>query len=154
MNVSLSDMGGPMMAQPNGMISGGGTGLSAEKATVPHGTVSFLVTNTGSINHEMVVLPLGHSQTVGACPIGGDAKVDEAASLGELSNTDGAGAGHGVTPGASNWITATLAPGQHELVCNLPGHYTAGMYTQLTLTWRPTDAPAPGYRRNPQSLDA
>ena len=133
-NVSLSDMGGPMMGQPNGMMSGGGMGLSADQATVPHGTVSFLVTNTGSVNHEMVVLPLANSQTVGTRPIGGDAKVDEAASLGEASKTDGAGAGHGVAPGASSWMTIALAPGRYELVCNLPGHYTAGMYTQLTLT--------------------
>jgi len=37
-------------------------------------------------------------------------------------------------PGASGWVTVTLAPGQYELVCNLAGHYTAGMYAQLTVT--------------------
>jgi uncharacterized cupredoxin-like copper-binding protein len=31
-------------------------------------------------------------------------------------------------------VTVTLAPGHYELVCNLPGHYTAGMYTQLDVT--------------------
>jgi len=46
----------------------------------------------------------------------------------------GAGAGEGIVPGASGWVTVTLAPGQYELVCNLAGHYTAGMYTQLTVT--------------------
>lgn len=96
--------------------------------------MSFLVTNTGSINHEMVILPLASSQTVGARPIGGDAKIDEAASLGEASKPDGPGAGHGVVPGASSWMTITLAPGRYELVCNLAGHYAAGMYTQLTVT--------------------
>jgi uncharacterized cupredoxin-like copper-binding protein len=140
-NVSLADMGGSMMGQRggmmgqrSGMMSGGSMRLSADHATVPHGTVSFLATNDGSINHEMVILPLPASQSVGARPTGADAKVDEAGSVGEASNTNGKGAGQGVVPGASSWITVDLTPGQYELVCNLPNHYTAGMYTQLTVT--------------------
>ena len=140
-NVSLADIGGSMMGQRggmmgqrSGMMSGGSMRLSADHATVPHGTVSFLATNGGSINHEMVILPLPASQAVGARPTGADAKANEAGSLGEASNTNGKGAGQGVAPGASSWITVTLAPGQYELVCNLPNHYTAGMYTQLTVT--------------------
>jgi uncharacterized cupredoxin-like copper-binding protein len=133
-NVSLTDMGGSMMGQGGGMRSGGAMRLSSDRATVPHGTVSFLVTNGGSIDHEMVILPLGDSQAVGTRPVGGDAKVDEAGSLGEASNSNGKGAGQGVVPGASSWMTTTLAPGQYELVCDLPGHYAAGMYTQLTVT--------------------
>ena len=102
-------------------------GLSADQATVPHGTVSFLVTNAGSINHEMVVLPLASSQTVGARPIGGDDKIDEAASPGEASKTDGAGAGHGAAPGASSWMTIALAPGRYGM-----GSMGAGDYGMMT----------------------
>lgn len=40
---------------------------------------SPLVTNGGSINHEMVVLPDDH--VVGTRPMGGDAMIDEAGSL-------------------------------------------------------------------------
>ena len=108
--------------------------LSADRASVPNGTVSFLVTNVGSINHEMVVLPLPDPQAVGTRQVGGDAKIDEAGSLGEASKTDDKGAGQGVAPGTSSWMTITLAPGPYELVCNLPGHYADGMYTQLTVT--------------------
>jgi uncharacterized cupredoxin-like copper-binding protein len=140
-NVSLADMGGSMMGQRGGMMgqgrgmmSGGSVRLSADHATVPHGTVSFLATNGGSIKHEMVILPLPASQAVGARPTGADAKIDEAGSLGEASNTNGKGVGQGVVPGASSWMTVNLAPGQYELVCNLPNHYAAGMYTQLTVT--------------------
>jgi len=127
-NVSLTNMGGTMMG------GGGPMGLSADHATVPHGTVSFLVTNYGSIDHEMVVLPLAASQTAGARTVGGDAKIDEAGSLGEASKTNGANAGDGIAPGASGWVTVTLAPGHYELVCNLANHYNAGMYTQLDVT--------------------
>ena len=133
-NVSLTDMGGSMMGQGGGMMYGGSMRLSADQATVAHGTVSFLVTNGGGIKHEMVILPLPASQRVGTRPIGANAKVDEAGSLGEASNNNGKDAGEGIEPGASSWTTINLAPGQYELVCNLPGHYSAGMYTQLTVT--------------------
>jgi len=140
-NVSLTDMGGPMMGQSNAMMgqgqammNAGAMRLSADQATVPHGTVSLLVTNAGSMNHEMVVLPLADTQVVGTRPIGADAKIDEAGSLGEASKTGGEGAGQGVVPGAASWLTITLAPGRYELVCNLPDHYSAGMHTQLTVT--------------------
>lgn len=133
--VSLTDMGGSMMGgQGNGMMGRGAMGLSADHATVPHGTVSFLVTNDGGIDHEMMILPLDGSRTAGARPVGGDDKIDEAGSLGEASKTNGANADHRIAPGASGWVTVTLAPGHYELVCNLPGHYTAGMYTQLNVT--------------------
>ena len=38
-------------------------------------------------------------------------------------------------PGAPNFVTITLAPGRYELVCDLSGHYAAGMCTQLAVTW-------------------
>jgi len=130
----MTARGNGMMGQGSGMMNGGGMRLSADHATTPHGPVSFLVTNSGSINHEMVVLPMLSSRGVGARPIGSDARVDEAGSLGEASKTGGAGAGEGIVPGASGWVTVTLAPGQYELVCNLAGHYSAGMYTRITVT--------------------
>ncbi|MHB1171993.1 MAG: sulfocyanin-like copper-binding protein [Lacisediminihabitans sp.] len=133
-NVALTNMGGPMMGQGNGMMSGGAMRLSTDRATVAHGTVSFLATNGGSISHELVILPLPDSQIAGTRPIAGDGRIDEAASLGEASNTCGEGAGQGIVPGASSWVTVPLAPGRYEVVCNLPGHYAAGMYSQLTVS--------------------
>ncbi len=131
-NVSLVNLGGPMMGQRTMM--GGSMRLSSDRASVPAGTVSFAVTNFGSVDHELVILPLADNQQVGARPIGSDGKVDEAGSLGEASNTGGQGAGQGIRPGSSGWVTLTLAPGHYELVCNLPGHYGAGMYTELTVS--------------------
>lgn len=134
-NLSLHNMGGPMMGgQGNTMMGRGSMGLIADHATVPHGTVSFFVTNDGSINHEVVVLPLADSQAAGIRPIAGDAKVDETESLGEASKTNGEGAGEGIVPAASGWMTVTLAPGHYELVCNLAGHYRSGMFTELTVS--------------------
>jgi uncharacterized cupredoxin-like copper-binding protein len=132
--VSLTDTGAMMDGQHSRMTSGARMFLSADHATVSHGTVSFLAINGGSVSHELVVLPLPEGQSVGARPIGGDAKVSEAGSLGEASAPCGEGTGLGIVPGASSWVTVTLAPGRYELVCNLPGHYAAGGYTELTVT--------------------
>jgi uncharacterized cupredoxin-like copper-binding protein len=133
-NVALTNMGGPMMGQGNGMIFGGAMRLSTDRATVAPGTTSFLVTNVGSVSHEMLILPLPDSQIGGTRPIGGDGRIDEVGSLGEASKTCGEGAGQGIVPGATSWVTVDLAPGRYELVCNLPGHYAAGMYSQLTVS--------------------
>jgi len=133
-NVTTTDRGGPMMGGDHGPWSGASMRLRADRATVEHGTVSFLVTNRGNITHEMVVLSLPDSHIVGTRAIAGDQQIDEAGNLGEASNTCGDGGGEGILPGTSGWMTVTLKPGQYELVCNLPGHYAAGMYTQLTVT--------------------
>ncbi len=132
-HISLTDSGGPM-GEGNGPMHPGAMGLSVDQATVTRGTVSFLVANAGAVKHEMVILPMTDSQRVGTRPFGGDAKVDEAGSLGEASNSGGEGAGEGISPGASSRLTVTLAPGRYELVCNLMGHYVSGMYRQLTVT--------------------
>jgi uncharacterized cupredoxin-like copper-binding protein len=134
-NVSVTNMGGPMMGGPGmgGGVRGGMMRLTADVTSVPHGTVSFVATNLGSINHELVILPLPHNQIVGTRPLRDDSTVDETASLGEASNACASDTGEGIAPGASSWTTVTLALGRYELVCNLPGHYAAGMYTQLAV---------------------
>jgi uncharacterized cupredoxin-like copper-binding protein len=132
-NVSLTDSGGPM-GEGNGPMHPGAMGLSADQSSVAHGTVSFVVTNAGAVKHEMVILPMDSTQVAGTRPFGSDAKVDEAGSLGEASNSGGSGPGEGIEPGASSRVTVTLAPGRYELVCNLMGHYVSGMYRQLTVT--------------------
>lgn len=162
MDVSLTDMGGMMgggMMGPGGMMGGGMMGhdqeghwpnmgamgamgmmrLVANPSTVPAGQVSLRVTSTGTLSHEVVVLPLPAGQSVGQRPVGADGKVDETGILGEASRTCGADAGDesadpGISPGAAGWTTLILKPGRYELLCNIAGHYGAGMYTQLTVT--------------------
>jgi uncharacterized cupredoxin-like copper-binding protein len=53
--------------------------------------------------------------------------------VGEVSRNCGAGAGNGIAPGAAGWGTVNLPAGAYELVCNLPHHYIAEMYTTLTV---------------------
>ena len=67
-------------------------------------------------------------------PVGAHNTMSETGSLGGASRACGAGAGDGITAGSAGWFTLHLAPGRYELVCNLPGHYAAGMYAPLTVS--------------------
>lgn len=131
--------GGPMMGQGpwpnNGMGMGMGMmQIGVNPRTVPAGTVSLRAFNRGAMLHEVVVLPLTKNQTPGQRPVGADWKADEAGSLGEAAQTCGSGDGDGVAPGAWSWTTLNLPPGRYELMCNIPGHYSSGMYTELDVT--------------------
>lgn len=157
-DVALSDMGGAMTGRGygggyggmggrgyGGMMGGYGSGsgypmmggtmsVQDSPTTVPAGTVSLKVANDGRLTHELVVLPLASGAQVGQRAVGPDGKVAEDGSLGEASNTCAAGAGDGIAAGSAGWVTLTLTPGRYELVCNLPGHYAAGMSTELDVT--------------------
>jgi uncharacterized cupredoxin-like copper-binding protein len=129
----VGDMGGPMMRRQGGM-SDAGMFLRLDQATVPHGTVSFVVTNLGNRYHELVVLPLDGDQRAGSRPVGPDRRVDESGSLGEVADSAGGSGDKGIAPGATGWVTLDLPAGRYELVCNLPGHYAAGMYAEITVS--------------------
>jgi uncharacterized cupredoxin-like copper-binding protein len=110
---------------------GGTMRVVTNRQRVPAGKVSFRVGNAGTLVHELVILPLNSGAAVGQRPVGADNRVDEAGSLGEASSTCGEAAGDGTAPGTFSWVTVDLLPGDYELVCNLAGHYAAGMYTRL-----------------------
>ncbi len=100
--------------------------LRVAPATVPAGQVSLVVSNMGWRTHELVVLPLAAGASAGQRVPGADGRIDETASLGEMSNSCAAGAGDGIAAGAVGWDTVTLPPGNYELVCNLENHYANG----------------------------
>lgn len=127
--VTLSDRGG-MMGGPR---MRGGMRVSASTSSVRSGRVSFAVTNAGSIPHELVILPLPDGQSPGTRTEGADGRVDESGSVGEASANCTEGTGEGILPLSSSWVTLELKPGRYELICNLPGHYSAGMYAVLTV---------------------
>ena len=146
-DITLADMGGMMGPGWNSRYGPGqnnnrwpGMGMMGMQrilvtpAAVPAGQVSFRAVNTGWLNHELVVLPLAQGQYPGQRVIGADGKVDEAGSVGEASRSCGADNGDGIAPEMKGWTTITLPPGRYELICNIAGHYGAGMYTELDVT--------------------
>jgi uncharacterized cupredoxin-like copper-binding protein len=130
-DATLINMGGPMMRGSGGSMGGGMMRVSLDKNTVTAGQLSFVAINGGSVSHELVILPLPDGQIVGTRTIGPDSKIEENGSLGEASATCAAGGGDGIAPRSLGWVTVMLPAGRYEIVCNLPGHYAAGMYAQL-----------------------
>ncbi len=123
--VELSDDGTMM-----GGVAPMGVSLSATPASVKSGTITFEATNVGYLPHELVVMPAPTTR-VGARRVNADGKIDETRSLGEVSTSCGAGAGSGIEPGATSWVTMRLRPGLYELVCDVPWHYAQGMVSAL-----------------------
>lgn len=136
LTVSLwGDMTGPMPTDRGiGMKVGQSTnepkahmGVTIYQHTVKSGAVTFAVTNHSEKTiHEMLVVPIKDTKT--ALPyLTGESRLDEDKihSLGEVSELD---------PGKSGSLTLKLMPGKYLLACNAPGHYAAGMWTELTVT--------------------
>ena len=102
-------------------------GIKLSSATAKPGIVSFQVTNDSKETiHEMVLARLTHPGQ----PLPFDKKDDvvfenKIAYLGEVEETD---------PGKTGTLTKALTPGQYILMCNVAGHYEAGMWTVLTVT--------------------
>lgn len=125
--VSLTDGGGTPGQSPMML------GLTPSPASVSAGRVTFVATNYGGLNHELLVLAMP-ADGLGTRPVGADGKVDESSSLGEASKSCAAGAGDGIAPGARSWVTLELRPGTYELLCDVPWHYANGMYASFTVT--------------------
>jgi uncharacterized cupredoxin-like copper-binding protein len=148
-NITLADMPGTMMGprmmgadDQFGPAAGPGQpwprmrmmSILIDPATVPAGPVSFRVINSGVWIHELDVMPLEARKIPGQRTVGADGRIDESSSLGEVTTCAEYSAGsdiHHITPGGVGWTTITLQPGRYELICNISGHYVAGMYTQL-----------------------
>lgn len=122
---------GPVRQQYRPTFGRGMMSILTSRTAVPAGEVSLTVINTGRLTHELVVLPLAPGARPGSRPAGADGAVDETGSVGEASATCAAGPGHGIAAGSAGWVSLRLPAGRYELICNLPGHYAAGMYTEL-----------------------
>jgi uncharacterized cupredoxin-like copper-binding protein len=133
-NVSLWDNNSnPDMSKSMGMMMGSKMdmkmapmAIKLDKTIVTAGKVTFVVKNDSKETiHEMLVSPRKDKDAV--LPfVEADNKVDEEKSgdLGEVSELD---------PGKSGALTLELKPGLYVLYCNVPGHYSAGMWTTLTV---------------------
>ena len=78
------------------------------------GPVAFTVKNTGTIDHEFVVLKTNTAPS--KLPVKGG-KAVETGRVGKVGP---------VKPGASKTLTLTLKAGKYVLICNVLGHYKAG----------------------------
>jgi uncharacterized cupredoxin-like copper-binding protein len=113
------------MMGPNMMM--GMMAIRVDQQTVKAGPVKFEVTNWSRfLPHEMLVVAVDNSAT--PLPYDyGEAKVseDEVKVLGDTSE---------LQPNKSDSVEVTLQPGSYLLICNVPGHYAAGMAVPFTVT--------------------
>ncbi len=113
-------MGGRMFA--HGMMA-----IRLDQSTVKAGSIRFDVTNwSRSVVHEVLVVsvdnpgaPLPYDYSRGKVP------EDQVKVLGEVAD---------LSPNASGTLDLALAPGSYLLICNVAGHYAAGMAVPLSVT--------------------
>lgn len=98
-------------------------GLDASVANA--GEVTFTVTNNGTIGHEFLVVKTDIA--LGKIPLDGDHFAEPTDGI-EVIDEIGEFA-----KGTTETLILTLAPGEYQIVCNLPGHYENGMYAAFTV---------------------
>jgi uncharacterized cupredoxin-like copper-binding protein len=94
-------------------------GVTLVQSTVSAGAVTFSVKNTGTIDHELVVVKTDVAQDKIKADADEPGKMSEDGSLGESGD---------LAAGTAKDFTLTLTPGKYVLMCNQPGHYMVGMH--------------------------
>jgi uncharacterized cupredoxin-like copper-binding protein len=95
--------------------------VSPSPKSVTHGKVTFTAKNTGAMEHYLVVI-----------------KTSTAASKLKVTNNRASEKGRvgkidDIAAGKSKKLTLNLKKGHYVLICNIPGHYKAGMRSDFTV---------------------
>ena len=105
--------------------------LAEFKVTTPTdvaaGKYQYTIFNNGTVQHELLVF---HTRMAPAqLPLAADGNIAEnAPGLNKISDGDN------IDPSKGQTRTIDLSqPGTYVFVCNLPGHYRAGLFTQVTV---------------------
>ncbi|HEY6760011.1 MAG TPA: plastocyanin/azurin family copper-binding protein [Baekduia sp.] len=93
--------------------------VAPAKRSVAHGRVTFDVRNAGTMEHELVVIRTNKK----AAQLASGGKASEKGSAGEVE----------LAAGKSKHLTLNLKKGHYALICNVGGHYMAGMHADLTV---------------------
>ena len=103
--------------------------FAPKNATASAGKVKVTAPNVGKVEHELVLFKTNRDP--GSFKVSGD-RVDEEA-LEEASGVREIGEIADVEAGETKSETFKLTPGKYVMICNLPGHYKAGMYGSITV---------------------
>jgi uncharacterized cupredoxin-like copper-binding protein len=134
LTLAMGACGGEEAAAPSGekeapssgalSVSLGEWFVKPAQADASAGEITFSATNDGKVAHELEVVKT--DTPAGDLPVEGDqANVEE---VGEES-----GEIEEIAAGASEELKVSLEPGKYVLICNIPTHYEAGMYSDFTV---------------------
>jgi uncharacterized cupredoxin-like copper-binding protein len=121
--------------------------VTSDPTGVPTGSVQFNVTNHGAVAHEFVVIQTDNPPNALLYDDTEKKAVEDAPGqqdMGEIGGEDPF-----LLPGHTESGSFDLTPGRYVLICNIPDHYKAGMYTSFTVgsvspaTNVPTATPSP-----------
>lgn len=109
----------------SGSVSEWAVTVNASEAKA--GDVSFTIENAGTIPHEFLVVKTDYK--VGKIPLGANNRFDEEGEglevIDEIPEW---------VPKTTGTLTVKLEPGAYQLLCNIEGHYAAGMHTAFTVS--------------------
>ena len=94
--------------------------VSASPKSVSAGKVSFTAKNAGDMEHELVIVKT--STSASKLKVSNN-RVSEKGTVGEIED---------IAAGKSKTHTFNLKKGHYVLLCNIPGHYKAGMLQSST----------------------
>ncbi|MDP9320284.1 MAG: cupredoxin domain-containing protein [Chloroflexota bacterium] len=98
--------------------------IALDKTSLPAGPITFVVKNSGTVVHELVVLQTDVAE---------DKLVPDAAQAGKVVETGNLAETGDVNAGESKSFTVTLPAGRYVLMCNQVGHYAGGMHLTFTV---------------------
>jgi uncharacterized cupredoxin-like copper-binding protein len=109
-----------------GMMGHGMMAVRINQSSVKAGSIHFDVTNwSQGMLHELIVVPVENPQATLPYDFSkAQVAEDQVKVLGDTGE---------LQPSASQTFDLTLAPGSYLLICNVPGHYAAGMVAVLTV---------------------
>ena len=100
--------------------------FNPKDATAPAGTITISAPNQGKVTHELVLIKT--DLATDALPLTGtdvnEDAFDASALPGEIPD---------VEAGRTGTLTVTLPAGRYVMLCNVEGHYKAGMVGTLTV---------------------
>jgi uncharacterized cupredoxin-like copper-binding protein len=88
----------------------------------PTGRETFVVRNAADMEHELVVVKTALQAS--KLPVHGK-QASEKGSVGEVED---------IGAGKTKKLTLNLEKGHYALICNVPGHYKAGMHADFTVS--------------------
>src|SRR5437870_992709 len=105
--------------------------IALSQDVAPTGKVTFVITNAGTMKHELVGFktntPAGSIQVSGF--EGDPNRINEDTAGKVVIDT-----GNPFGPGVTKVVTVDMKAGHYALVCNLSGHYQAGMHQDFWVT--------------------